>query len=306
MSRYFVSFLLLAGCLPLPAQVATLTREQLIKYTENWKGERFPDGRPKVNEKLMKKMDGLSAEEIWTVLPGEGYRNQYEGDFRILHPEKKLIGRAFTVQFMPTRPDMKGPNEADAKAKGARDNGNQRVLDMLQEGDVLVADIFGKIEGGTLVGDNLATWIYAVTHKGMVVDGAIRDLDGIFPLDIGVYFRGVHPTPISQEVMITGINVPVRIGQATVLPGDVVFGDREGVYFVPPHLVQKILTNADTLHIHDEWTQDKFLHETSKYKSSDIYGSPRDPKLKAEYQEFLKKKLEELHAKEAKEAKEGK
>lgn len=298
MKRYIAGLLLVAGCIPVSAQVATLTREQLTKYTEAWKGERFPDGRPKVDDKLMKKMDGLSAEEIWAVLPGEGYKNQYEGDFRILHPEKKLIGRAFTVQFMPTRPDIKNPNEADAKAKGLRDNGNQRVLDMLQEGDVLVADIFGKIEGGTLVGDNLATWIYAVTHKGFVVDGAIRDLDGIFPLDLGVYFRGVHPTPISQEVMITGINVPVRIGQATVLPGDVVFGDREGVYFVPPHLVQKILTNADTLHIHDEWTQDKFLHETSKYKSSQIYGTPSDPKLKAEYQEFLKKKLDELHAKE--------
>src|SRR5450432_3831420 len=137
MSRYIAGFLLLAGSLPLPAQVATLTREQLIKYTENWKGERFPDGRPKVEDKLIKKMDGLSAEEVWAVLPGEGYRNQYEGDFRILHPEKKLIGRAVTVQFMPMRPDMFAPNLADAKAKGLRDTGNQRVLDMLQEGDVL-------------------------------------------------------------------------------------------------------------------------------------------------------------------------
>lgn len=291
--------LLLASCASAPGQVATLTREQLVKYTEKWQGDRFPDGRPKVEDKLLKKMDGLSAEEVWAVLPREGYNNQYEGDFRILHPEKKLIGRAVTVQFMPARPDVKGPNEADAKAKGLRDNSNQRVIDMLQEGDVLVADIFGKIEGGTFVGDNLATYIYAVTHRGMVIDGAIRDLDGIFPIDMGAYFRGVHPTPISQEVMITGINVPVRIGQATVLPGDVVFGDREGVYFVPPHLVEKVLTTADTTHIHDEWTQDKFLHETSKYKSSDVYSTPRDPKLREEYQEYLKKKLDELHAKEA-------
>jgi 4-hydroxy-4-methyl-2-oxoglutarate aldolase len=298
MNRKFAGFLFLAVCAAAPAQVFSLTREQMLKFTEKWQGDRFEDGRPKIDEKSMKKMDGLSAEEIWAVLPGEGYRNQYEGDFRILHPEKKLIGRAFTVQFMPTRPDIKGVNEADAKARGLRDNGNQRALDMLQEGDVLVADIFGKIEGGTLVGDNLATYINAVTHKGFVVDGGIRDLDGIFPLDMGVYYRGVHPSAISQELMITGINVPIRIGQATVMPGDVVFGDREGVYFVPPHLVQKILTTADTTHIHDEWTQDKFLHETSKYKSSDVYGSPRDPKLRAEYQEYLKKKLEELHAKE--------
>jgi regulator of RNase E activity RraA len=278
MNRELAGFLFLAACAAAPAQVFTLSKEQMMKYTEKWQGERFEDGRPKVDAKLLDKMDGLSAEEIWAVLPGEGYRNQYEGDFRILHPEKKLIGRAVTVQFMPARPDIKNPNEADAKAKGLRDNGNQRVIDMLQEGDVLVADIFGKIEGGTLVGDNLATYIYSVTHKGMVVDGAIRDLDGIFPIPMGAYYRGVHPTPISQELMITGINVPIRIGQATVMPGDVVFGDREGVYFVPPHLVQKVLTTADTTHIHDEWTQDKFLHETSKYKSSDIYGAPRDPK----------------------------
>lgn len=276
-----------------------LTRDQIIKYTEKYQGERFPDGRPKVDDKLLKKMDGLSAEEVWTVLPGEGYRNQYEGDFRILHPEKKLIGRAVTVQFMPARPDIKGPNEADARTKGVINPGNQRVIDMLQDGDVLVADIFGKIEGGTLVGDNLASYIYAVTHKGIVVDGAIRDLEGIFPIPMGAYFRGVHPTPISQELMITGINVPVRIGNATVLPGDVVFGDREGVYFVPPHLVSKILDKADELHIHDAWTRDKFEHETGKYKSSEIYSTPRDPKLRAEYQEYLKKKLDELHAKEA-------
>jgi regulator of RNase E activity RraA len=278
--------------------VFTLSKEQLMKYTEKWQGDRFPDGRPKVDDKLLNKMDGVSAEEIWGVLPNEGYPNQYEGDFKILHPDKKLIGRAVTVQFMPARPDMKGPNDADAKAKGVINTGNQRVIDMLQDGDVLVADIFGKIEGGTLVGDNLATYIYAVTHKGFVVDGAIRDLDSLIDIPMGAYFRGVHPTPISQQLMITGINVPIRIGNATVLPGDVVYGDREGIYFVPPHLVQKVLTKADELHIHDEWTQEKFIHETSKYKSSEIYGTPVDPKLKAEYQEYLKKKLEELHAKE--------
>src|ERR1700722_5570310 len=121
MNRNLAAFLLLAACVSAPGQVATLTRDQLVKYTEKWQGDRFPDGRPKVDEKLLRKMDGLSAEEVWGVLPGEGYRNQYEGDFRVLHPEKKLIGRAVTVQFMPTRPDVKAPNEADAKAKGLRD-----------------------------------------------------------------------------------------------------------------------------------------------------------------------------------------
>src|SRR5579863_3961321 len=139
MNRKLAGILFLAACAAAPAQVFTLTKDQLIKYTEKWQGDRFPDGRPKVADKLLQKMDGVSAEELWTVLPGEGYRNQYEGDFKILHTEKKLIGRAVTVQFMPARPDIKGPNEADARAKGVINPGNQRVIDMLQEGDVLVA-----------------------------------------------------------------------------------------------------------------------------------------------------------------------
>ncbi|NDJ14861.1 MAG: dimethylmenaquinone methyltransferase [Acidobacteriia bacterium] len=297
MNRKLAVLLFVGACATASAQIATLSREQLMKYTEAWKGARFSDGRPKVDDKLINRLAGVTVEDVWTMLPRNGYNNQFEGGFMVLHPEKRLVGRVVTVQFMPTRPDMKGPNEADAKAKGLRDNGNQRALDVLQEGDVLVADIFGKIEGGTLTGSNLATYVYAVTKRGMIVNGALRDVDGILEINgLNAYFRGMHPTPISQEVMITGINVPVRIGNVTVLPGDVVLGDREGVYFVPPHLVEKVVENADEIHIHDDWTQDKFKNETSKYKSTDIYGSPRDPKLKAEYADYLKKKLDELHA----------
>ncbi len=283
------------------AQVFTLSKEQMIKYTEKCPYERFPDGRPKVPEAVMKRLNDLSAEEVWTVLNQNRYLNQYAGDFQMTHPEKKLIGRAFTVQFMPRRPDVADVNEADAKAKGFRDNGNQRALDMLQPGDVLIVDLMGKIEGGTIVGDNLATYIHEVTGNGFVVNGAIRDLDGIQPLDMAVYFKGVHPTPISRELMITGINVPIHIGEATVMPGDVVFGDREGVYFIPTQFVKPILDNADILHIHDEWTQEKFKNNNGKYKSSDIYGSPRSPELRKEYDEYLKKRLAEVRAQEAKE-----
>ncbi|HUJ21905.1 MAG TPA: hypothetical protein VLX58_10305 [Bryobacteraceae bacterium] len=272
----------------LPAQVFTFTHEQMLEYTAQNPFGRFEDGRPKVPDELLEKCKDLSAEEVWAVLPGEKFRNQYEGNWQILHPEKRLVGRAVTAQFMPFRPDVNDVVEAKARAKGLGENNNQRVIDMLQPGDVLVVDLFGKIEGGTIVGDNLATAIYAATKAGFVVDGAIRDLDGIFEIDEGAYFRGVHPTPIGG-VMLTGVNIPVRIGNATVMPGDVVFGDREGVYFIPPHLVKKVLDRADETHIHDEWTKKKF--STGKYKSSDIYPSPRDPALKKEYEEYLKERL---------------
>jgi 4-hydroxy-4-methyl-2-oxoglutarate aldolase len=271
------------------AQVFTFSRDQIIEYTAKNPFERFADGRPKVPDALLEKFKAMSAEEVWTILDRVGYKNQYEGHWQILHPEKKLIGRAVTAQFMPFRPDVNDVLDSRAKARGVR-NGNQYVLDMLGPGDVIVVDLFGKEQGGTFVGDNLATYVYQTTKAGMVIDGSVRDLEGIFPIDMAAYFRSVHPTPI-DNVMLTGINVPIRIGSATVLPGDVVFGDREGVYFIPPHLVEQIVKNADELHIHDEWTQ--MMMKTGKYKSSEIYPSPKDPALKKQYEDYKKKRMSE-------------
>jgi regulator of RNase E activity RraA len=164
---------------------------------------------------------------------------------------------------------------------------------MLQPGDVLVVDLFGKKVDGTIVGDNLFYYVMKATKGGgLVVDGSIRDLDGISKIDMPAYFRSADPTPIGN-VMLTGINIPIRIGGVTVMPGDLVVGDREGVYFIPPQFVKEILDRADEIHIHDEWTKMKF--DEGKYKSSEIYGSPKDPTLQKEYQDYLKKRLDEIH-----------
>jgi len=274
------------------AQLFTLTKEQMIELTAQNPFDRFPDGRPKVPDGLIERTRGLSAEEVFAVLPGKNFRNQFADGFQILHPGKRLVGRAFTLQFMPLRPDLDAVVNARAKAAGFERMTNQTAIDMLQPGDVLVVDLFGQGENGTIVGDNLFYYIMKATKSGgLVVDGAIRDLDGISEMEMPAYFRHTHPSAIGN-VMISGINIPVRIGNTTVMPGDLVFGDSEGVYFIPPALVQQVVDNADTIHIHDEWTRKKF--DEGKYKSSEIYGSPKDPALKKEYDEYLKKRLEEI------------
>jgi 4-hydroxy-4-methyl-2-oxoglutarate aldolase len=285
----------LAGALvapPLRAQLNTLTKEQMIEYTAQNPFERFPDGRPKVPDSFIERAKGISAEEVFAVLPGKGYRNQYEDGFEVLHPGKKMVGRAFTVQFMPTRPDVETVMNAKAKEKGIPPLRNQVAIDMLQPGDVLVVDLFGKKENGTMVGDNLFYYVMKATKGGgLIVDGAIRDLEGISEMDMPAYFRHTHPSAIGN-VMLTGINVPVRIGNVTVMPGDLVVGDREGIYFIPPQYVQAVMDNADEVHVHDEWTRKKF--DEGKYKSSEIYGSPKDPALQKEYKEYLAKRLAEI------------
>ena len=293
--RLCVVLWLFAAVLPSlsSAQLFSFPKQELIDYTAQSPFVRLPDGRPKVPNNLLDRARGLSSEEVWAVLSEKGFNNQYADGFQILHPGKTMVGRAFTVQFMPLRVDVDQVAKSKAKAQGILHLHNQTAIDMLQPGDVLVVDMFGKKVDGTIVGDNLFFYVNQATHGGgLVVDGSVRDLDGISEIDMPAYFRSVDPTPIGN-VMLTGINIPIRIGNVTVMPGDMVVGDREGVYFVPPQFVEEILDQADITHIHDEWTKKKFAE--GKYKSSEIYGSPKDPKLKQEYEEYLKQRLEELH-----------
>jgi regulator of RNase E activity RraA len=267
-------------------QVNRLDKEQMLHYTAQNPFERFPDGRSKVPDALLEKLKEMSAEEV-LGLNQRGYRNQWEAGCQVLHPAKTLVGRAVTLQLMPLRPDVSEVDQAERRAKNQLRLSHQTALDMLQQGDVLVVDAGGAQFGG-VIGDNLAYYIMKKTGTGFVIDGAIRDIRGIAPLDMAGYYRAAVP-PAIHDLMVTGINVPVRIGNTTVLPGDVVFGDPEGVYFIPPSEVQGLVDEADVTHIHDDWTRKKF--DEGRYISTDIYGRPHDPALIQEYEAYLKEKL---------------
>ena len=273
----------------LAAQVQNLTPAALAMFTPQNPYERFADGRPKVPDTVLNTIRemGLEVEEAWGLLRQKGYTNQYEANWNVLLPEKRLVGRAFTVQFMPTRPDV-----AEAAQKIANENGigalrNQTAIDMLQAGDVAVVDLFGKIEGGTFVGDKLAYYVNKTTGTGLVVDGALFYLSRIQKTGMPAYFRGTHPSSLTN-VMLTGVNVPVRIGDAIVMPGDIVLGDRDGILFIPPQLIEEVIESARTQRARDEWV--KMMFDTGRYKSGEIYGRPTDPKLLKEMEEFIKQK----------------
>jgi 4-hydroxy-4-methyl-2-oxoglutarate aldolase len=288
MIRIIVAAALLAQAAS--AQVFSLTREQMIKYTPLNPFERFPDGRPKVPDSILERVKTMSVEEAWGDLRSRGYMNQYVDGFQVLRPGQKLVGRAFTAQYIPMRPDVRAVIDADAKAKGMATGVNQRVIDQLQLNDVPVVDLMGPGLGHNFGGDNLHAAIYGVTKAGAVVDGNVRDLEGMMELGTQIYFRAPHAAAVAG-VDIAGINIPVHIGGAIAMPGDVVLGDRTGLIFIPPHLVEEIVDKAERTQIHDEWTKAKFL--TGKYKASELYPTPQSPELRKEYEEYLKRRLEE-------------
>lgn len=217
--------------------------------------DRFPDGRPRVPDDLLRRMKLVTVEEAWGVLKEHGYRYQYAGGWLNIHPERVLVGRAVTAMFVPTRPDLHEVIGEWGKQRNAVGLHNSWAIDTLIPEDVIVVDLFGKVKEGTFAGDNLGTAIARKTQTGMVIDGGIRDLARLQEIpEIAIFARGVDASGIA-DVTMCGLNVPVRIGEATVLPGDVVLGSVSGIVFIPPHLAQVVVERSERIRLEDFWGQ---------------------------------------------------
>ncbi len=231
-----------------------LTREELIEYTPEWKGERFDDGRPKVPDGIIQRYRRVSVTLAWTVLRGQGYEWQFEGDFYSTHPGETLVGRAYTAAYLPRRPDMRKVMEEKGAACGCIGDQISWPIDLLQPGDVYVADVYGKIEQGAIIGDNLSTAIHANSGNGVVHDAAVRDIEGIQKIEgFASFVRGWHPSYASPTIMLSGLNTPIRMGHATVMPGDIVLGKNGAVVFIPPHLAEEVLNTAELIILRDDF-----------------------------------------------------
>jgi 4-hydroxy-4-methyl-2-oxoglutarate aldolase len=239
-----------ATAVPALSQVK-MTKEQILFYTSDWKGERFPDGRPKIPDDLLKRALDVSIEDVWEYLGNLGYKSQFDGGFQALHPEKPFAGRALTAQYMPLRPDMIRAISAEGKAEGRVSGNNSWPINELQIGDVYVADGFGKIVEGTLIGSNLGNGIAAHTHTGFVFDAGIRDAEENREIpDFNGFYRGYDPSAWAQ-MTLTSINAPIRIGRATVLPGDLVLAKTDGVIFIPAILAEPAIVSAEFTNLED-------------------------------------------------------
>ncbi|MEQ9289125.1 MAG: RraA family protein [Cyclobacteriaceae bacterium] len=284
----------------------TTPRDQLVFLTPLWTGERFDDGRPKVADDVLKRMKNVTIEEAWGVLRNEGYHNQFEGGWQPLHDDVPVVGRALTVQYMPNRPDVSDQIKKKGKEDGQIGNTNSWPIDMLVEGDVYVADGFGKIVDGTLIGDNLGNSIYAKSKTGVVFNASSRDMEGLSEIEgFNAFVRGWHPSFLT-EVMLLSINSPIRMGAATVLPGDVVLAKKEGVVFIPAHLAEKVVVTSEVVRLRDlfgitrlkegRYTPGQIDNKWSDAIEKDFSGWLKDhiddlPVPREQIQELLKKRM---------------
>jgi len=278
---------------------------ELIYLTSQWKGERFEDGRPKIPDAIIERAKKIGIEEAWQVLYNEGYKNQFEGNWKMVHDNVPVVGRVVTARYSPSRPDIEALIKERGKTEGRTGNTNAWPIQVLQKGDVYVAEAFGKIAQGTLIGDNLGASIFNKTGNGVIFDGAARDLSGLAQIKgFNAYVRDFHPSFL-EEVVLIGLNSPIRIGAAVVLPGDLVLSEREGVLFIPAHMAEKVVATAEFIAVRDRFSKDVLKAGTFTAGQIDsqwnetiktaflnwIVAHPNEPKITKEaLEKFLEKR----------------
>jgi len=287
MRKNIIVTLLLLCTLMINAQNVGMSPEYIKAITSEWTGERFPDGRPKVADDILERLKDISVEEAWGFLRNKGYHNQFENDWLILKPEEVMTGRVVTAQYMPLRPDIEKFVKEQGKKEGRAQKGgtNSWPIDILQNGDVYVADSYGKVIDGTLIGDNLGNSIYAKSQRGVVFFGGVRDQEGLEEIKgFNGWIKGADPSYIMQMMLIS-INAPIRIGRATVLPGDVVLAKKYGVVFIPSHLLGELVINGEVTALRDQFGHQRLKEK--KYLAGQIDSEWTD-EIKKDFMDWLK------------------
>jgi regulator of RNase E activity RraA len=263
----------------------TISREELIFLTSEWQGQRFADGRPKIPDDLLERARHIMIDDAWTVLKNEGYLNQYEGGWKTVN-DSTMTGRAVTAMYMPSRPDIEKNIKARGAKQGRKGNTNSWPIDVLTKGDLYVADAFGKISGGPIMGATLANSIYSKSGNGVVFDGASRDLQDIKNINgFNAFVRDFHPS-FTEEMVLMGLNTAIRIGNAIVLPGDLVIATKEGVLFVPAHLAEEVVSTSEFVTRKDLFGFE--MVRTGKYSTGEIDSQWNDA-IKTEFLKWLEK-----------------
>ncbi len=272
--------------------VVIANKDIVQNCTPRWTGARLEDGRPNVPNELIERLKHVSITEAWSATTS--YPNSYTTGigWTIMHPDEVICGRVLTAQYMPSHPDYDAAIKAQGQKDGRVGDENSWPIDMLQKGDVYVADGFGKLADGTLIGDNLGNSIYANSGNGVIFNGSVRDLEGLEEIKgFNAWYKGAHPSFL-RNVMLMGINVPIRIGDAVACPGDVVLAKPEGIVFIPAHLVEQVVTSSERTRVRDMFGHQRL--QEKKYTPGQI-DSGWTAEINADFTNWLKENIDKIN-----------
>jgi len=223
---------------------------------------------------LFEKLSRVSIEGIWSQLTAKGYEHCFINELEPIHPDRRLVGRARTIRYLPTRPDVR------EKIYSGRKQLNYISAEEAEPGDVLVFDSGGDTRSA-VSGDVTTTRFLVRGGAGMIIDGGMRDVPELAGMPMQVFMRRGQAAAVSPNLMSVDYQVPVRIGNVTVIPGDILLGDRHGILVIPSALagemVDKALAN-DALH---EFQRKLLLEGRS------IYGVyPPNDEVRKEFEQY--------------------
>ncbi|MBS1786806.1 MAG: hypothetical protein JST85_03750 [Acidobacteria bacterium] len=277
--------LMLFGSHPQSAQI--VVPQGLRAQRDTWTPlmDVLKDKRPHVTDDQLERLKNVSIENVWGGIQGKGYRACFVTHLKQTQPGVKMVGRALTMRYLPQRPDLDEGVRQLAREGNWDPSFNVRAGEDANAGDVVVVELGGMIDRATFMGTMTGLGMKVKGVKGVVVDGGIRDLNEFLGWkDFPVYYAGGHASAMADQIGVEW-NIPIRIGQVTVMPGDVVIGDEEGLLFFPPQLADEAIKAAENQTYNEQFKEE--MLKSRKYRTRDIY--PRlSPELEKVFEEWKK------------------
>lgn len=223
---------------------------------------------PLARERLLQ----VSTATLTSQLLKRGFRNTFIAGLTPTRPDKRMVGYAFTLRYVPAREDLDMQVDYDNNT-----NVQRLAVEAVGPEDVLVIDARGDVRAASF-GHIIATRIMRRGAAGLVSDGALRDTPAFRDLDLPVYVKMAHATTSSVIHHPADMNVPIGCGGVLVMPGDVVVGDAEGVVVIPSHVAEEVAHAA-----YEQDLIEEFILEKVQAGSSIKRVYPPDENTRAEF-----------------------
>ena len=185
---------------------------------------------------LRAKLESVGTATLSSQLRKRGLNNVSIDGLHSTRPDRKVVGVARTLRYVPNREDL-------FKTHGGGFNAQKRAIDSLRDGEILVMEARGEKGTGT-VGDILALRAEVNGAVAIITDGGVRDVTAVGALEMPTYFANAHPAVLGRRHIPWDIDLTISCGGATVQPGDIIVGDADGVLVIPPHLAEEVADDS--------------------------------------------------------------